>query len=75
MDKNVIALTAAITPSGTTAVNVAWQTDHFTEYKRDKQRYKLVFKLEKGEKGAKENGILMNPQKTNANKWALQYIT
>ena len=75
MDKHVTALTAAITPSATAAVNVAWKTDHFTEYKRNKQRCKLVFKLEKGERGAKENEILMNPKKTNVNKLTLQYIT
>ena len=66
MDENVIALTAVITPSGATAGNVAWKTDHFTEYKQNKHEYKLVFNLEKGGRGAKENGILMNPQKTNA---------
>ena len=75
MDENVIALTAVITPSGTTAGNVAWKTDHFTEYKRNKQGYKLVLKLEKGDRGAKENGVLTNPKKTNVNKMTLQYIT
>ena len=68
MGENVIALTAVKTPSGTTAGNVAWKTDHFTEYKQNKHEYTLVFNLEKGEKGAKENGILTNPQKTNVNK-------
>ena len=75
MDGNVIALTAVITPSGTTEGNVAWKTDHFTEYKQNKLEYKLVFNLGKGERGAKENGILMNPQKTNVYKLTLQYIT
>ena len=75
MGENVIALTAVRTPSGATAGNVAWKTDHFTENAKKKHEYKLVFNLEKGERGAKENGILTNPQETNVNKLTLLYIT